>query len=63
MSCLRCEIARAKIIDISLGGLRRPLQDILYELTSRYGSVYRLDGRQIKRNTPTGDVVIYEVRR
>lgn len=63
MSCLRCEIIRAKAIAIGMGGLRKPLQDILYELQARYGAHYRLDGRQIKRNTPTGDVVIYEGRR
>ena len=63
MSCLRCEIIRAKAISIGMGGLRKPLQDILFELVSRYGSHYRLDGRQIKRTTPTGDVVIYEGRR
>ena len=63
MSCLRCEIARAKIIAIGMGGLRKPMQDILFELQQRYGSVYRQDGRRIVRGTPTGDVVIYESRR
>lgn len=62
-TCVRCEIVRAKAIAIGMGGLRKPLQDILAALQSRYGPAYQLNGRRIERNTAEGVVVIYEVRR
>lgn len=63
MSCLRCEIARAKIIAMGMAGLRRTVQQIADDLRGRYGEVYYRDGRRVMRSVPTGDVVIWEGRR
>lgn len=63
MSCLRCEIARAKIIAMGMAGLRRTVQQIADDLRGRYGDAYYRDGRRVIRSAPTGDVIIWEGRR
>lgn len=63
MTCLRCEIARARVIAGALGGLRRSGVEIVKDLQGRYGDAYQLKGRNIMRSTPAGDVMIYEARR
>lgn len=63
MTCIRCEIARAKIIAMGMGGLRRDAATITAELVSRYGSAYYQKGRKVLRKVPTGDELIYEARR
>lgn len=63
MSCLRCELIRAKAIAMGMGGLRRDAQAITAELVGRYGSAYYQKGRQVLRKVPTGDELIYEARR
>lgn len=63
MTCLRCEVVRAKIIASGLGGLRRSGVEIVKDLQGRYGDVYQLKGLRIVRTTPTGDLLIYEARR
>lgn len=63
MSCLRCELVRAKAIAIAMGGLRRDAATITAELVSRYGSAYYQRGRQVLRKVPAGDELIYEARR
>lgn len=63
MTCVRCEIARAKIIAIGMAGLRKSARQIADELAGRYGMVYHLDGKKVMRDTPTGAVQIIEVRR
>jgi hypothetical protein len=60
MTCVRCEIIRAKAIAIGMGGLRRTVQQIADELRNRYGVTYYRDGRRVMRTMPTGDVLIYE---
>jgi len=63
MTCLRCEIARAKIIAMALGGLRKSADEIVEDLQGRYGDMYQLKQRRIVRCHATGDVLIYEERR
>lgn len=63
MTCLRCEIVRAKTIAVGMAGLRRTVQQIADELRGRYGADYYRDGRRVMRSVPTGDVVILEGRR
>lgn len=63
MSCLRCEIARAKFIAMGLSGLRRTTQQIADDLRTRYGTAYYRDGRKVMRTTPDGVIVIHEARR
>lgn len=63
MQCLRCEVVRAKVIAIGLGGLRKTGAEIAKDLTGRYGDAYQLKGRRVVRVTPTEDILIYEARR
>lgn len=63
MSCLRCELTRAKIIAAGMAGLRRDVETITAELVSRYGEAYYRKGRCIFRKVPTGDELIHEGRR
>lgn len=63
MTCLRCEVVRAKIIATGLAGLRWTGYQILTDLQGRYGDVYFLEGKRIMRKTPTEDLFIIEVRR
>lgn len=63
MTCVRCEVVRAKIIAAGLAGLRRSGEQILADLRGRYGDVYQMDGRRIVRRTPAEDIFIIEVRR
>lgn len=63
MTCLRCEVIRAKIIATGLAGLRRTGAHILADLQGRYGDAYFLEGRRIMRKTPTENLFIIEVRR
>lgn len=63
MTCVRCEVVRAKIIATGLAGLRRTGAQILADLQGRYGDVYQMDGRRIVRRTPAEDIFIIEVRR
>lgn len=63
MTCVRCEVVRAKIIATGLAGLRRSGEQILADLRGRYGDVYQMDGRRIVRRTPAEDIFIIEVRR
>lgn len=61
--CLRCEIARAKIIAMGLGGLRKTGAEIAKDLQGRYGDMYQLKGTSVVRVAYSGDVLIYEARR
>lgn len=61
--CLRCEIARAKIIAMGLGGLRKTGAEIAKDLQGRYGDMYQLKGTSIIRVGYPEDVLIYEARR
>lgn len=63
MSCVRCEVIRAKAIAMGMAGLRRNGEQIVAELIGRYGDVYQLDGRRVIRKTPAEDIFIIEVRR
>lgn len=63
MSCVRCEVIRAKAIAMGMAGLRRSCGQILAELRGRYGDVYFRKGLRILRKTPTEDIFIIEVRR
>lgn len=63
MTCVRCEVIRAKAIAMGMAGLRRTGAQIVAELVGRYGNVYFMDGRNIKRRTPTEDLFIIEVRK
>lgn len=63
MTCLRCEVVRAKIIATGLAGLRKTGDQILADLQGRYGDVYFLDGRRIMRKSYPDDLFIIEVRR
>lgn len=63
MTCVRCEIVRAKIIAAGMGGLRKDAATITAELVARYGSAYFQKGRCVLRKVPTGDELIYEARR
>lgn len=63
MTCLRCEVVRAKIIATGMAGLRRSGDQIVAELCGRYGDVYFLQGLRIMRNSYPEDLFIIEVRR
>lgn len=63
MTCLRCEVVRAKIIATGMAGLRKTGEQILAELQGRYGDVYFREGNKIMRNSPAGDLFIIEVRK
>ena len=63
MTCLRCEVVRAKIIANGMAGLRKTGEQILAELQGRYGDVYFREGNKIMRNSPAGDLFIIEVRK
>lgn len=63
MTCVRCEVIRAKAIAMGLAGLRKSGDQIVAELRGRYGDVYRLDGRRVMRKTQAEDIFIIEVRR
>lgn len=63
MTCLRCEVVRAKIIATGLAGLRKTCDEILSDLQGRYGEIYFRQGNRIMRNSPGGDLFIIEVNR
>lgn len=63
MTCLRCEVIRAKVIATGLVGLRWNGAQILADLRGRYGDVYFLEGKRIMRKTPAENLLIIEVRR
>lgn len=63
MTCIRCEVVRAKIIATGMAGLRKTGEQIVAELVSRYGSVYFLQGRRVMRRSPAEEIFIIEVRR
>jgi len=63
MSCLRCEVVRAKIIAAGMAGLRRSGEQIVSELCGRYGDVYFLQGLSVMRKSYPEDLFIIEVRR
>lgn len=66
MSCVRCEVIRAKAIAMGMAGLRRTGEQIVAELRGRYGDVYYLqgiNGHRVMRKSPTEDIFIIEVRR
>lgn len=63
MTCLRCEVVRAKIIATGMQGLRKTGEQILEDLQGRYGDMYFKDGNRIMRRTPSEDLLIVEVRR
>lgn len=63
MTCLRCEVVRAKIIATGMAGLRKTGEQILAELQGRYGDIYFREGNRIMRKSPGGDVFIIEVSR
>lgn len=63
MTCLRCEVVRAKIIATGMQGLRKTGDQILVDLQGRYGEMYFMEGTRIMRRTPSEDLLIIEVRR
>lgn len=63
MSCLRCEIARAKFIAMGLAGLRLTAQQIADDLRNRYGPAYQVDGRDVVRVDSKEKVIIFSGRR
>jgi hypothetical protein len=63
MTCVRCEVVRAKIIATGLGGLRKTGAEIVKDLQGRYGDVYQLKGLRVVRASQSGDILIYEARR
>ncbi|MNI95862.1 hypothetical protein D3C85_343700 [compost metagenome] len=63
MTCVRCEVVRAKAIAMGMAGLRRTGEQIVAELRGRYGDVYQLDGRRVVRKSSAEDIFIIEVRR
>lgn len=63
MTCVRCEVVRAKAIAMGMAGLRKTGEQIVAELVGRYGPLYQLDGKRVIRKTPTEDIFIIEVRR
>lgn len=63
MTCVRCEVIRAKAIAMGMAGLRKTGAQILAELHGRYGDVYFLEGSRIMRKTPTENLFIIEVKR
>lgn len=63
MSCPRCELVRAKMIAMGLGGLRKSGADIVKDLQGRYGPMYQLKGLRVVRVGPAGDELIYEAKR
>lgn len=63
MTCLRCEVVRAKIIASGMAGLRRSGEQIVAELCGRYGDVYFLQGLRVMRKSYPEDLFIIEVRR
>lgn len=63
MTCVRCEVIRAKAIAMGMAGLRKSGEQITAELVGRYGSAYRLDGRRVVRDTGADQILIIEVRR
>lgn len=63
MTCVRCEVVRAKAIAMGMAGLRKSGEQIAAELAGRYGPAYRLDGRRVVRDTGVDQILIIEVRR
>ena len=63
MTCLRCEVVRAKIIAAGMAGLRRSGEQIVAELCGRYGDVYFLVEKRVMRKSYPEDLFIIEVRR
>lgn len=66
MTCVRCEVIRAKAIAMGMAGLRKTGEQIVAELRGRYGDVYYLQGiagHRIMRKSQPEDVFIIEVRR
>ena len=59
MSCIRCEVARAKVIAMGMAGLSRSLADIHQALVDRYGPVYIIEGKTIYRMSPGGNIRIH----
>lgn len=63
MTCVRCEVIRAKAIAMGMAGLRKSGEQIAAELVGRYGASYRLDGRRVVRDAGGDQILIIEVRR
>jgi hypothetical protein len=63
MTCVRCEVIRAKAIAMGMAGLRKSGEQIVAELRGRYGQAYRLDGRRVVREAAGDQILIIEVRR
>lgn len=63
MTCVRCEVIRAKAIAMGMAGLRKSGEQIAAELRGRYGPSYRLDGLRVIRDTASEEILIIEVRR
>lgn len=65
MTCVRCEVIRAKAIAMGMAGLRRTGEQIVAELRGRYGDVYFLSHRRrwVMRKSQPEDLFIIEVRR
>lgn len=63
MTCVRCEVVRARAIAMGMAGLRKSGEQIVAELVGRYGDVYFLKGLQVMRKTPAEDILIIEAWR
>lgn len=63
MTCIRCEVVRAKAIAMGMAGLRKTGVQIVAELQARYGDAYQLDGRRVVRKSSADEIFIIEVRR
>ncbi len=63
MTCLRCEIVRAKIIAMGLAGFRHDAKYIAKDLQGRYGMDYYHKGNKVYRNGENEEeVLIVEAR-
>lgn len=65
MSCVRCEIARAKIVAGGMAGVGMSAEAILTKLVGWYGPAYYRSGRHVYRADEKGGptVLICEARR
>lgn len=60
MNCLRCEVARAKLIAAGMSIVGKSLFDITQSLNDRYGAHFKLvDNAVIYRNNSPVDIHIW----
>lgn len=65
MTCIRCELVRAKIIAMGMAGIGSSAEDILAKLVGMYGSDYYRTGNRVYRADPLGgpSIFVCEARR